>query len=55
MNVPCKTPHPPEFIYKLSEAAAVHNHKIILKKYNNNLGKAVKTNENTPLNYRSEF
>ncbi len=54
MNVPFKTPHPPEFIFKLSEAPVLHNGEI-LEKYNNNLGEALKANENTPLNYRSEF
>jgi hypothetical protein len=53
-NVPWKTPQPPEFIFLLSKAAAVHNREI-LKQYNNNLGKALKANENTPLGYGSEF
>jgi hypothetical protein len=54
MNVPCKTPHPLEFIFKLSESAASHNLEI-LKKYSNNLGKALKANENSSLGYGSEF
>jgi hypothetical protein len=53
MNSPCKTPHPPEFTFKLSEATASHNQEI-LKKYNNNLSEALKANENTFLGYRSE-
>jgi hypothetical protein len=48
MNVPCKTPHLPEFIFELSEATAVHNWGI-LKQYNNDLGEALKANENSPL------
>ncbi len=54
MNVPCKTPHPPEFICELSEAAAAHNWEI-LKKCNNDLANPLIANENTPLGYRSEF
>ena len=54
MNVPCKTPLPPEFIFELSESAASHNLNI-LNKYSNNLGEALRANENSPLGYGSEF
>ena len=54
MNIPCKMPRPPEFIFKLSESAASQNLGI-LKKYNNDLGKALKANGHAPLGYGSEF
>ncbi len=54
MNVLCKTPHPQEFVCELSEAAAAHKWEI-LKKCNNDLAKVLIANENTPLDYRSEF
>ena len=54
MNVPCKTPLPPEFIFELSESAASHNLNV-LNKYSNNLGEALRANENSPLGYGSEF
>jgi hypothetical protein len=31
MTLPFKTPHPPEFIFELSEAAASHNQEILKK------------------------
>ena len=54
MNVPCKTPHPRESFFKLSESAASHNLNI-LNKYSNDLGEALRANENSPLGYGSEF
>ena len=54
MNIPCKTPLPPEFIFELSESAASHNLNV-LNKYSNNLGEALRANENSPLGYGSEF
>jgi hypothetical protein len=54
MNVPCKTPHPPEFIFELSKSAASHNLNI-LNKCSNDLGEALIANENSPLGYGSEF
>jgi hypothetical protein len=54
MNVPCKTPHPPEFIFELSELAALHDLNIF-NKYSNDIGKALRANENSPLGYGSKF
>ena len=54
MNILCKTSHPPEFIFELSESAALHNLEI-LNKYRNELSKALRANENSSLGYGSEF
>ena len=54
MNVPYKAPHTPEFIFELSESAALHNLEI-LNKNSINLGKALRANENSSLGYGPEF
>jgi hypothetical protein len=54
MNIPCKAPHTPEFIFELSESAASHNLEI-LNKNSINLGEALRANENSSLGYGPEF
>jgi hypothetical protein len=54
VNVPCTTPSPPLFEFKLTLEAA-HKNYCIVRKFNNNIKKALNAQQHTPLGYNSEF
>jgi hypothetical protein len=50
VNVPCTTPSPPLFEFKLTLEAA-HKNYCIMRKFNNNIEKALNAQQHTPLGY----
>ncbi len=54
MSTPCITPSPPEFNFELAEDGAAHNLEV-LRRYDFDLGKALKAQENSPLGNGKEF
>ena len=54
MSTPCITPSPPEFNFELTEDGAAHNLEV-LRRYDFDLGKALKAQENSPLGKGKEF
>jgi hypothetical protein len=54
LSTPCATPTPPEFSFKFTDDGAAYNLEV-LRKYNLNLGKALKAQQDSPLGNRKEF
>jgi hypothetical protein len=54
LSTPCATPTPPEFSFKFTDDGAVYNLEV-LRKYNLDLGKALKVQQNSPLGNGKEF
>ncbi len=54
LSTPCATPTPPEFSFEFTDDGAVYNLEV-LRKYNLNLGKASKVQQDSPLGNRREF
>jgi hypothetical protein len=54
LGTPCDMPLDPEFSFKLSDEAAMHN-LTVLRKYQFNLGKALEANKDSPLGPGIEF
>jgi hypothetical protein len=54
LNMPCTTPTPPEFSFKFTDNGAVYNLEV-LRKYDLNLGKALKAQQDSPLGNGKEF
>ena len=54
MCTPCITPSPPKFSFKFTEDGAAHNIEV-LRRYDFDLGKALKAQENSPLGNGKEF
>ncbi len=54
MSTPCITPSPPEFNFELTEDGAARNLEV-LRRYDFDLGKALKAQENSPLGNDKEF
>jgi hypothetical protein len=52
--MPCTTPTPPEFSFELTDNGAAYNLEV-LRKYNLNLRKALKAQQDSPLGNRKEF
>jgi hypothetical protein len=54
MSTPCITLSPPDFNFELTEDGAAHNLEV-LRRYDFDLGKALKAQENSPLGNGKEF
>ncbi len=54
LSMPCATPTPPEFSFDFTDNGAVHNLEV-LRKYDLNLGKALKAQQDSPLGNGKEF
>jgi hypothetical protein len=54
LSMPCATPKHREFKFELSAEGSSHNLNI-LSKYYNNLGKALKAQQDSPLGYGKVF
>ncbi len=54
LSRPCATPTPPEFSFKFTDDGAAYNLEV-LRKYNLNLGKALKAQQDSPLGNGKEF
>jgi len=54
MSTKCPTPSDPEFSFEFTDEGAAHNLEV-LKKYDLDLGKALKAQENSPLGNGKEF
>jgi hypothetical protein len=54
LGTPCNTPSAPEFRFELSEEAAKHNLEV-LRKYDYNIGPALKAQKDSPLGPGKEF
>jgi hypothetical protein len=54
MSTPCITPSPPKFSFEFMEDRAAHNLEV-LRRYNFDLGKVLKAQENSPLGNGKEF
>jgi hypothetical protein len=54
LSTPCTTPTTPEFSFECTDDGAVHNLEV-LRKYNLNLGKALKAQQDSPLGNGKEF
>jgi hypothetical protein len=54
ISTPCATPTPPEFSFEFTDKGAAHNLEV-LKKYDLNLGKALKVQQDSPLGNGKEF
>ncbi len=52
--MPCATPTPPEFSFEFTDEGAAHNLEV-LRKYNLDLGKALKVQQDSLLGNRKEF
>jgi hypothetical protein len=54
LSMPCATLTPPEFSFEFTDNGAAYNLEV-LRKYDLNLGKALKAQQDSPLGNRKEF
>jgi hypothetical protein len=54
LSTPCANPTPPEFCFEFTDDGAVYNLEV-LRKYNLDLGKALKAQQDSPLGNGKEF
>jgi hypothetical protein len=54
LSMPCATPTPPEFSFEFTDDARAYNLEV-LRKYNLDLGKALKAQQDSPLGNGKEF
>jgi hypothetical protein len=54
ISTPCTTPTPPEFSFEFTDKGAAHNVEV-LRKYNPDLRKTLKAQQDSPLGNGKEF